>query len=394
MRIALLSALEKTDSGNPRAFLRIGGRTLLAWQADLAIALGCERIVCLSSGAVPEAIELQREIEARGVRFQLIRGPLQLVGLVSADQEILVLADGLVIDPALAQQIAGKTRAIAALPAEEGIAAGFERIDADRAWGGILVSRANIVERLADMPADADTISLLLRLALQSGTQVVLLDGQRLTNGELILASSDNILKDREKALLDIATIAVPWTAPGMALASRLTRKMAPDALAKGPSIGRFVGALSAIGALGLAASDYGYFALILMVISAVSLAISQLLSSLDQRLRGLLATSKLGRMIPVMFDLALVLVLAMPMTLPMVPQRVFLPLIVIGLLRLAERQLPKRLAALASDRILLALVLVPAARFDVTTSAIAIISLITLGLLIVNEYRSRITAG
>ena len=191
LRTALLSAVERSEDGTPRAFLELGGRTILVWQADLAISLGCERIVCLAQGPTPELLELQQELEEKGLSFQLIRGSLQLVSLLSADQDILVLADGLVFDRELAHAAIGDKRGIAALPAEEGIAAGFERIDANRAWAGLLVARANIVERLADMPPDVDTISLILRLALQAGVPVVLCDKQHLDSGNVLIGNGE-----------------------------------------------------------------------------------------------------------------------------------------------------------------------------------------------------------
>lgn len=392
MRIALLSALEQADSGELRAFLKIGGRAIIAWQADLALRLGAERIICLAQSAVPELIELQREIEGRGKRFQLIRGPLQLVSLVSADQEILVFADGLVVDPELAEAVVAKTRGVAALPAEEGIAAGFERIDADRAWGGLLATRANIVERLADMPPDADTVSLLLRLTLQSGTQVILLDKQRLASGELILAQGEGALAKRETALLDRAAVATPWTAPGIALAHRLARRLSPGALERGPMGGLAAGIAFGLGAIGLSISDYKFAALLLVALATFALVISLAFRDLSRRLRGIVAAVKEVFWINVLIDILLISVLVLPSTLPMLARALFLPVLLIGLLRLGTRLPHRRVSAFLSDRILLALALAPAAWFGVLPQAMALASLVVLALLLWRGQGSRIT--
>lgn len=394
MRIALLSALEPTETGSQRAFLTIGGRTLIEWQADLALRLGCERIICLADGAVPELIELQRDIEGRGHQFQLVRGPLQLVGLVSADQELVVLADGAVIDPELAEEIAGSSRGVAALPADQGIAAGFERIDADRAWAGLLVTRANIVERLADLPPDADTVSLLLRLALQSGTQVVLVDKQRLSSGELILATSDIALAKRETALLDRAAVSAPWTAPGLAIANRLARRLSPGAMVKGPLIGWVIAALAGMGAIGLAYSDYTFSALVLAAIAGFSLAVSASFKMLSSRLRGLIGKKRYALWNSALIDILLIAVLMLPTTPPMVMRRLFLPLILLGLLRLATRHLSPRFAALFSDRVLLALLLAPPAWFGILPQAMAALSLLILASLLLAGRQTQITGG
>ncbi|WFL77132.1 hypothetical protein P7228_14235 [Altererythrobacter arenosus] len=372
----------------------IGGRSLIAWQADLALRLGCERVVCLARGLVPELIELQREIEARGRQFQIIRGPLQLVGLTSADNELLVLADGLVIDPELADSIVGKGRGVAALPADEGIAAGFERIDADRSWGGILVARGQIVERLADMPPDIDTVSLLLRLALQAGTQVVLLEKQKLASGELILAKGEAALEKRETALLDRAAQSNPWTAPGLALANRLARRFSPKGLDRGPIAGLVAGGIAGLAAIGLAATDYPFPALILVALASFSLRLSAAFKALASRLRGIGGSSKHLFWNNALVDVLLTVVLVLPTTAPMIPRRLFLPLILIGLLRLGARHPNRRISALFSDRILLALVLAPAAWFGVLTQAMAVLSLLILAVLLGSGRQSQITGG
>ena len=391
LRTALLSAVERSEDGTPRAFLELGGRTILVWQADLAISLGCERIVCLAQGPTPELLELQQELEEKGLSFQLIRGSLQLVSLLSADQDILVMADGLVFDRELAHAAIGDKRGIAALPAEEGIAAGFERIDANRAWAGLLVARANIVERLADMPPDVDTISLILRLALQAGVPVVLCDKQHLDSGNVLIGNGQDALKVREKSLLDVSSETAPWSAPGIAVSHRLARRLAPDGLARGPLVAAGISLASGAASIALAAADYVPAAVAIFAAAAFSAETGIALTRLRARLFSRQDPNRVPK-ISLLLDIVMAIVLTLPATLPMVPERAFLPVLLLGLLRLANRQLPSGFKELAADRTLLAILLAASAWFGVLPQAMAILSLAVLGSLLFRPGSLQIT--
>ncbi len=392
MRIALLSALETTEAGDRRAFETFGGRTLIAWQADIAHQLGCERIICIAPELAPELIELQREVESSGGQFQLIRGPLQLVGLASADQELIVLSDGLIIDPELALQIAGQGKCVAALPSDEGIAAGFERIDVDRSWGGLFIARANIVEKLAEMPPDSDTVSALLRLALQSGTKIVPIDKLQLSSGNLILSTDSAALSKRETSILDRAAAASPWTAPGLAFADRLARKLSPNALKNGPLIALGIAGVAGLGAIRLAAANYSWPALIFAAFCALAMAVSNAFLRLRSRLWPSQKNAKYYHITNALVDILLIMILALPTTISMLPNRLFLPVLLIGHLRLAQHFLAPSIAVAFSDRVLLALLLVPAAWFGVQDQTMAALSLMILSMLLLSSRQTQIT--
>jgi hypothetical protein len=152
-----------------RAFLRIGGLSVARQQVALALELGCERIVCLAPGPSAELADLQQWVETRGAQFQLIRQARALVGLVSAVDEVIVLADGLFASTAAAKVFLEEGQAVSVQPIEQGLAAGFERIDLNHAFGGVMRLPGRLVERLAELPADCDATSALLRIALQAG---------------------------------------------------------------------------------------------------------------------------------------------------------------------------------------------------------------------------------
>ena len=392
LRIALISSVERTPEGDLRAFQRIGGRTVIAWQVDLARELGCERIVCLSEGASPELIDLQRESEASGLRFNMIRGPLHLVGLVSADHDIVAIADGLVLERSLASVELADKRGILALPAEDGIAAGFERIDAEYAWAGLFVARANIAAQLADLPPDSDTMSVLLRLALQAGTRRVPVGKERLDSGELLLAMDRSELVRREKALLDHGGPSVPWSAPGKKAANWLARRFAPEGLARGPAIAGVSASVLGIGAVALSWVDQAFYGLLALSAGAIALGMGQCMSGMKARLLGQPEKAKLRRISNSLLDILGVCVLILPSLPFMLPRRAFLPLVLIGLLHLASRSGSARWKAMWNDRVLLFVTLAPAAWFGFLTQAMAVIVLAALVYCLISGRKSPIT--
>lgn len=158
-------------SAHLRAFLRIGGLSVARQQVALALQLGCERIVCIAAGPSAEMVEIQQLIEARGAQFQLIRQARALVGMVSAVDEVVVLADGLFASTSAAIPLLEEGQAVSIQPIEQGLAAGFERIDLNYAFGGAMRLPGRLVERLAELPAECDATSALLRIALQAGVR-------------------------------------------------------------------------------------------------------------------------------------------------------------------------------------------------------------------------------
>lgn len=392
MRTALLSTLELTQGGRPRAFQRLGGRLLLSWQVDLARDLGCSRIVCLAEGESEQLDEIRELVEDLGLDFHMVRGPLPLVGLLTADQELVVIADGLVADRELVRELIGQGRGVVALPDDAGIEAGFERIDASHAWGGIIVSRANIAQQLADMPPDSDAISLLLRLALQAGTRLIPLDEEALESGDWLLVRERGALAQREETLLDRSVEQVSWSAPGIALSRRLARALAPDGLERGGTIAMVVGALGLVGAIASASYDYAFPAVASFLAGSFAFASSEALTRLKARLRGSGDGTSRARHLQNLLDIALLAVLALPATAFNALDRLFLPLMLVGLLRLAATLAPARWENAWRDRTSVALILLVAAWFGSLEQAMAVLCVATLGFCLFFRRKSQIT--
>src|SRR5690349_6670669 len=107
----------------PRAFLRVGGATLARHQLGIALALECQRVICVAREISPELIALQHEAERAGVRLHVVPGARALAGLVTANDELIVFTEGLLAEPQEAIALLETGHAVLVQPVESGLAA-------------------------------------------------------------------------------------------------------------------------------------------------------------------------------------------------------------------------------------------------------------------------------
>jgi hypothetical protein len=389
MRIGLVAALARTPDGELRAQVPFAGQTALAWQIALLRAMQAERIICLCDDASPDILGLQHAIEADGGSFHALRGFTALPALVRAEDELIVLRDGLIPEPALVGTLPEK--GVLCLPADHPVALAhpidFERIDAARHWAGVLVMRGAPVQQLADFPADADATSVLLRLALQSGTPCRDLAADTVTPQRWLLAESTGAVRATEMALLAGVAPRSDWRAPVAALAALAVRKAMPRGLGQGARIG----ALAALGLLaaGLLLAVFGMAATGFAVAAAGAFAAQISLGFSQINARLLHGTGKPAHPspLPIATDAfaALTAWFALSPWPDVAPLAICGPL-TIGLARLVERDRSDWPGRLASDRAALLLVLALAAAFGAVPLAIALLSVGLLAALLLNR--------
>jgi len=104
VRVALLSAIDTSaDAGVDRVgLLPVAGRPIVQHQLECALALGCEKIACHAADFPRELLKSQHIAEKAGAQFQIIQDARALSGMVKAADQLLVFADGLLPDQALA----------------------------------------------------------------------------------------------------------------------------------------------------------------------------------------------------------------------------------------------------------------------------------------------------
>ncbi len=386
MRVALISMVERTGSepgALARASLPFGGRTIAERQLDFALAWGAERIVCLAAGLDPKVMELQHAAEGEGARFNLVSGAPAMLGLVAAEDELLVLADGLLPLSHRALELLEQGRTVLLLEAEAGAAAGFERVDLNHAWAGALAVPGALVERLGALPPDIEPVSALLRIALQARIPERLLPEAVLGSGSWSLAGGAGQMAQREAAWLGAQLPPVSGFAPGSWLVHGVVASTGANLLRRGtrPALLGIAGGVLAAGGV-IAAWQLWPAAGLLLA------GLGWLAGGAAGGLRAIARAGirrKEGPAWPWValgwgIDAAFVAILAFASPLP-VPQALFAPLVLLGLLRISPRLVKGAPAAALTDRALLAVILAIAAAAGGLSATVEVLAILLLAL-------------
>lgn len=361
MRTALLAAQKRTPDGKLRAALTLGGRTVLAQQVQLARLLGCERVLCLCDTPDSDILRLQQQCERDGGDFHVLRGFIQIAALVRSDDDLVVLAEGLVPDPATIRGLlihdAQLRRVIACLPADSGLVGqapdDFERIDAERRWAGLLVMRGSPVQHLAECPPDGDVHSLLLRLALQARTPVEILPAERQNAQDWMLVDCEATAEAQQQARIAAWNKESNAGAPGPALARQAARMLAPLGLDRLPGSAIGAAIVLLVGGVIIAAIGMPIAGLMLTACGAFAGDLARVLTSLQERLQ-MMAGTRTPVWIAVMVDGLTAVTLGLAVNgLVAADASALLGPIAVGVARLAAADASDREASLWSDRTL-----------------------------------------
>jgi hypothetical protein len=386
VRVALLSILDhagEAEDGH-RAFLTFAGKSLAARQLELALGLGCERIVCISDNLAHPLIALQHRVEGAGARFHVISAPRALGGLIHASDELVVIADGVLPLAAEAQELLDKGNAVLTLPADEALDRGFERIDLNDAWAGALVIPGRLVERLSQLPPDCDAVSALLRIALQGGVPQRELPERLLTEGRWVRLSSQSEADELEPQWLRRLLPAPDPFAPGNTLANWLAGRWGMSLLDRGVSARALV-SLAFVAAL--AAIPLGWY---VSVIAGFLTVMTGWMLGRGGVALGLVETSgaartghggRLASALEWIVDLALVMLVAMGVGEQFTgwPEQLFGAIFLIASLRILAALHGPGWRALAADRLILPIFLAAAAGAGVLKEGAEVLTLLAL---------------
>ncbi len=151
---------------------------------------------------------------------------------------------------------------------------------------------------------------------------------------------------------------------------------------------------LGGLGAIGAASQDYPLVAMLLLAFSGFCLATARALGRFKNGLFGREIRPIFDKYGKDLLDIVAIASLTVPASLPMLGGRIFLPLVLFGLLRLAERITAPRFQALWGDRIALAVILATGAWLGVLPETMAVLSLMALAFCLFFKPRASITAG
>lgn len=137
--------------------------------SSISRSISRDRIVCLVNTMDPQLLPLQHRSERAGRLFHTITSPRELSALVTANDEVIMLTEGLMADRERALNVLETGTGVFVQPVEAGLAAGFERLDINNASAGMLRIPGRLIESLAQLSEDYAVGSALSRIALQDG---------------------------------------------------------------------------------------------------------------------------------------------------------------------------------------------------------------------------------
>jgi hypothetical protein len=374
----------------PRAFLRIGGATLAQHQLGLALALDCQRVICLARGTSPEMIAVQRMAEDAGLQFYIASGARSLSGLVTASDELVVIGEGLFVEPTgVLPLLEGRSPAVLVQPVEGGLAAGFERIDINRASAGLMRIPGHLVENLQELPADCDVHSALTRIALQSAVPMRDVPAAVRSGVDWRLIRDESEAHAVEQDWLNERFADGGYVSPGRLIARRGVLRFGSTLLHAGNASNMLslgvVGSVAIAG--GLAWFEFLVPAFLLLGVAALLVEASRLLRSVERHALGQLPpaiprANVLGWLLDAAFGLSI---------LAGVPRLggesliswMFPAAMLMMLLALIPRYVTGMVASLAADRATLGLLLAFAAGFGQVEPVVEVlaIALIVIGM-------------
>lgn len=368
----------------------LAGARLIERQLDVALAAGCETIVCLATHVGREIIDLQHRAEVAGARFIALKEPQKLSGIVSATDELLVFSAGLLPEEEQVLKHLAKP-AVLTFPADTAVTRGYERIDANFAWAGAMMAHGSSVESLAQMPPDVDVPSALLRISLQAGLRTHPLEVRLLDENIWLREPTAEELAEREKHWIGANADLTPFSAPGLAIAERLAARIARDTIHNrlpqvvGLTAALFAALASMTATWSWSVASFG-FATLTAALVAMEKVVRRIATAGQVRPR----TPLVARILQLVIDPLLLFLIALASPEDTGWLRVFVPAMLLGVLHLGERLSISKWRRSYADRALLALLFVPAAFLGLVQPIAAVLAFgLLITLFITSEPRS-----
>lgn len=355
MRVAVLSLIESAGDEPDllRGYLPIGGRSILRHQIGLALSLGCKRIVVMAEGISGELVAMQHVAEAGGAQFHVTATARMLAPLLLPDDDVFVLGDGLLVMPDAAREMLDAGPVVLTFPVETGLPLGFERIDINNAFAAAMRFPGKVAAGLAELPAEWNVQSALLRLAGQARIAQRSVPASLLDDGRWSIVRTEAEAHRVERLWLNLHTSgsSAGMATPGGLLTTLVVRRFGPAMLHAGTRPALVGLAARAVGLLGGGLGWLGHFAIgfLLLGLGWMIERVASLLGQVERNSLLVPGTARRGvTMFHLLIDAGFVTLATWRSDLPAgtgLPwgASAFAPLLLIGATRLVPLALPNR---------------------------------------------------
>lgn len=261
------------------ASLPFGGSTLVEFQARLLVEAGASQIVIVVARLTPELTGALNRIGRRGVSVDTVRSAREAADKLHPLSRVLLIADGLITTDRVVSMLSGEGRDAILVTADDKALPGLERVGHDAIWAGMARVGAQRIVEVAELPADYDFASTLLRVTAQAGADQVPLPATEAIAGHWVEKSAAR-LRDRNAAMMaSLVTNRIPWV--DRYLIAPIARRVLPVLVSRAvPGIAISAGAgVVLIAALGAIASGWPAVGLIFVIVALSALTIGEALS-------------------------------------------------------------------------------------------------------------------
>lgn len=181
------------DEEQLRATLVFAGQTLVEYQARQAFEAGAGHISIHVGAITPALTRSVDRLVADGINVSLVRSPSELRQTVPPDTGILLIGDGIIAAQSCYEALVRRAAPSLLVVNDHVTDPPFERIDAQHRWAGLaLLGPLELAAALQtlDMLADWDLPSVLLRHAVQSRPERLIVSDEALFKGDVVMVAN------------------------------------------------------------------------------------------------------------------------------------------------------------------------------------------------------------
>ena len=187
MKLALIS-LSKDDpeGGGPIGLLPLFDNLLVDRQVRVAGRLGAEKIIFLCPTIPGAILQYIDELKVRKIDAEIVRTARELVQYSSEENELIVVADGVLPSSKVESLLAEQIGEVIYTVENDEVFEDFERIDLNQRWLGLAKLKASRLSMMIDVPDDWNVGSALLRIAVQSECERIVIPGPDIIAGSVV----------------------------------------------------------------------------------------------------------------------------------------------------------------------------------------------------------------
>lgn len=256
MLAGLIFAIEEaTDRpGTLAATLPFGGMTLLEYQARLLSGVGVTQIFVAVGRMTPALLAAVNRAGKRGTPVEVVRSAEEASEKVDPAARVLVLADGLVTTDPVIDRMAAEGSEALLVTDDPASGAAIERLDMKDSWAGIARVTGAQLGEIAQMPADYDFQSALLRVAVQAQAEHVMLTPGWARSGHSVELNAGTLASKSNHVLAALTERRTTWA--DRWVFTRIARTVLPELTTRGVpgwalEAGGLVLSLGALAAIG-----------------------------------------------------------------------------------------------------------------------------------------------